>query len=255
MIMKSKHYLNRTMLFRKSRKQYIKNQIVKAYKSKGRLFTTDHYVTPDSWWVDINFIGKNKDAVYACELINSLTYIHDKARDKAYKEADKIVPYDKEKEGMILKPSLEVQGAKTVTFKEQKYNDFGSLTRFEWTQNRIKELEKEVSVKEYIIPKYDYYHSIGLLVHLNMPLLNTDNINQFIVDFIYSGEKSYFGDEAIDFKSAIKPDASPKMSSEKESDQWLIDNDSAAIKNVPQEILDILGLSKYSYHPTLQLNL
>ena len=53
----SKHFIDKSRNIRKKLRQNIKNEMIKEYYDKGRLFTTNHYVTPESWWIDICTFG------------------------------------------------------------------------------------------------------------------------------------------------------------------------------------------------------
>ena len=94
-----KRFIDKSRNIRKKLRQNIKNEIVKEYHNKGRLFTTNHYVTPESWWIDICFLSKDRTIFYSCALTTCRMIIQDKASDLASEESEMIVPYNSELEG------------------------------------------------------------------------------------------------------------------------------------------------------------
>lgn len=235
----SKHFIDKSRNIRKKLRQNIKNEIIKEYYDKGRLFTTNHYVTPESWWIDICFLGKDKATFYSCALTTCRMIIQDKASDLAYAEAESIVPYNSELEGYDL--INKHNGLSQLEFRKQAYKKLDGLTRFEWCQKREQELLKHVDTTEYIKLDYSYSYAIGMHASINR-ILNTDSINQFIIDFIKNDEKAYTDNKVISLDNTYIPNQMPNFKTEEESTEYHIKNSSIATREAPKFILDILKI-------------
>jgi len=68
---------------------------------------------------------------------------------------------------------------------------FGGLDRFEWVQ---KEMIRLVETQEFMVTPHikilnDYNYGVGLEGVIDVPVINSDTINDFITQFIENGEK------------------------------------------------------------------
>lgn len=246
--MKTKNFLEKSKNIRKKLRQNLKNKIVKAYFDYGRLFTTNHYVTPDSSWLDISFLSKDKTKIYSCAISNAVVAIEEKAGQLAHNEADQIVPYNPQLEDPTFKHYVENgKSYYKMQFKNQKYPEFDNNTRSEWISKRTEELTNEVSIYEKTELKTNYRFIIGLHATLNTECLDTDRINSFIIDFIRNGEKEYFGKDSIDLNAALKPASLPPKPENISDYQFYKQLESTATQPVPGDILKILGLNNAKY--------
>jgi len=234
-----KYFVHKSRNIRKKIRQNIKNQIIKDYYSKGRLFVTNHYVTTGSSWIDILFLGKDKATLYSCSLTNCYLSLKDKADELASEESEKMIPYDINLEGYAIEHSN--NGFHQINFKKQVYKEFNNLTRFEWCEKREQELIKHVYVSEYIKLDYSYYYAIGIDASINR-VLDTDSINDFIIEFIENGEKSYSSNETMFLNEVYVPKKVPTLKSEEESTEYHENNNTVATKEIPETILKILGV-------------
>ncbi len=244
-MVRGKCFLKKSRSLRKKYRQNLKNKIVQAYITKGRLFTTHHYVTPNGWWIDIWFLGKDKATHYSCALHTSRMEIQYEASRLASEEAEIIKPYDFELEGIEFGKKDPKTGYYTANFKSPEFEEFGGISRNDWLRKREEELESQVEVREHIKIAKNYLYGIGLHASLNAPRIDSDFINNFIINFIRNEEVEYLGTDLITLETVFAPPKMPKFENQKDEQQYLIDNDTCAIEPIPDDILEIYGLLKY----------
>lgn len=234
-----KRFIDKSRNIRKKLRQNIKNEVAKEYRHKGRLFTTNHYVTPESWWLDIYFLGKDKATFYSCALTNSRMILQDKANELAYEEAENIVPYDSHLEGYDVINNQ--NGFSQIESRNQPYEKIDGFNRFEWCQKKEQELLKHVNTTEYIKLDYSYSYAVGMEASINR-ILDTDSINEFIADFIKNDEKPYTNNKVISLDNPYIPSQIPNFKTEEESIDYYMKNSSIATREAPKFILDILRI-------------
>lgn len=246
--MKAKSFLEKSRNIRKKLRQNLKNKIVKSYFDYGRLFATNHHVTPDSSWIDVSFLSKDKTKIYSCAIRNAIVAIDEKAGQLAHDEAYEIVPYNSELEDPVFEHFVENgKSYYKMELSDQKYSQFDNMRRFEWISKRTEELTSQVSVNEKIELNTKYRSSIGVYVTLNTECLDTDRINRFIIDFIRNGEKEYSSNNSIDLSTALKPAPLPAKPENISDYQYYKQLETYATQPIPDDILKIFGLSNTKY--------
>ena len=115
------------------------------------------------------------------------------------------------------------------------------MTRYEWCKQRENELIKDIYTNEYVKLDYSYTYAIGMHAVIDN-VLDTDNINRFIIDFISRGEKQYCKNEKLFLDNVYIPSDYPEFKTEEESTKYHEINDTVSRQEIPESILQRLGI-------------
>ena len=132
-------------------------------------------------------------------------------------------------------------GFSEFKIRKHAYKELNNLTRYEWCKQREKELIKEIYTNEHVKLDHSYTYAIGMHAVIDT-VLDTDNINRFIVDFISRGEKQYCKSKKLFLDDVYIPSDYPELKTEEESIKYHEINDTVSSKEIPGNILRKLGI-------------
>ena len=175
----------------------LKNQIRLNKKWLGGLFFSYDVIGQNSW-VDIYFLSKKKRGVFYNVTLETTHYAYfEGLREKAYALAEQKVAYPDRLWG-----ERDLKTGYTTLLPEKKSAGFGGLTRYEWANQRVKEMADAQlhPVGTQIQIDTSYRYGVGLHGTIGAKHLSIQTIIDFIEDFWAHGEKDELGARTFSYR-------------------------------------------------------
>jgi hypothetical protein len=209
----------------------------------GGLFTS-HDVIDGSSWADVYFLSKlHRHRIYNCTIDTSLYAYFSTCEDKAWSNAELILPYEYEPvANMFVKTAngLYSLAEPPPSRVAREKLAFGGLSRSAWIEHEKERLADggEIFIYPKVVLDFRYSYGVGLHATLPVEILTVSVIDRFIEDFISSGEMPYERkDIALNFHSSRAKDASSINAICEDPSEWAQGSEALGLSRVEYQEL------------------